>query len=306
MTNLNTYQCVSKPTVTNTVTITEWLNQIKSSDYSQLIESARAGLIDYNSTKASLPCCTYNFLYNKYKKDVNIISSTGYLYIDIDDSSFDISSLDLTKIFSYYHSFGGKGYSIIVQVEGVTKSNFKSTYLSICNDLGISSFIDVNAIKHSQFNVLSFDTNIYINESSFVFNSVESSITKTPQPLYNNQLKKEHIRGVGVFSENVKYNNLYEFQFNGYDSISNWNEGFNFIECYQPFYKLQDKRKRSLLSYLTNLVWLNPNLDYFHYVNIMESVNKRICETPIPSNLIVGMVKSVLKQEGYFLHLTMN
>lgn len=295
MYTLNYYKCISKPTVSKNISIEEWTNLIKESQYSNVIEMARNGCLDYDSTKAAIPCVTYNFNYNNYKKDDNIISSTGLLYLDIDNESFNIDSLDKSKIFIYYKSFGGKGYSIIVKANGITKDNFKSNYLSIANELNISSYVDVNAIKHSQFNVLSYDSNIYINYNSFEFKCIDINEKKT-QPLCNYQKKEEHIVSVGP--KIVRYNNLYDFDFDGWDSITNWNEGFDYIECFQPFNKLLDKRKRTLLSYTTNLVWLNPSLDYYHYINLIQSVNEQICIEPLPSHLIEGMVKSVLKQKN--------
>lgn len=82
MYKLNTYYCVSNPTVHSTITASEWLSSIKKNHYYKIIESARKGESDYNTVKETLPCVTYNFTYSGYKKDTNIISSTGLIYID--------------------------------------------------------------------------------------------------------------------------------------------------------------------------------------------------------------------------------
>lgn len=295
-TTINAYVSISKPSVQSTITITEWLSQIKESKFSGLIESARTGLIDKDVLKQTLPCVTYNFTYNGYKKDENIIASTGYIYIDIDSSEFTINSLDLTKIYSYYHSVGGNGYSVIVRVKGVTINNFKDTYLSICKDLCISEYIDNNAIKHSQFNVLSFDPNIYINPDSFIYNSI--NIIKTyPIPLKESK-KEEHIGGTGYkIEKGIRYNNIEDFNIEG-EYIENWKEGFQFVNCYLPTRKLNDKRKRIILSYLTNLIWLNPNIEYYHALNILENINNRICATPLSKDFLVATLKTVLTQKN--------
>ncbi len=66
---------------------------------------------------------------------------------------------------AYYRSFRLQGYNIIVRVDGLTLSNFKSTYEHICKDLGLSEEVyDTCAKKATQFSVLSFDKDIYISE----------------------------------------------------------------------------------------------------------------------------------------------
>src|ERR1700739_3486918 len=155
--SINTYECWQKPTVKATVSINDWLNQIKQSNYSDTIQKARNGLVDYDLTKATIPCVTYNFLFKDYKTNKNIATSSGLMYIDIDNPLFNIKELDLSKVYAYYKSFGGNGYGILVKVTGLTINNFKSTYTSITDNLGITRFADKGARKATQFNVLSYD-----------------------------------------------------------------------------------------------------------------------------------------------------
>jgi hypothetical protein len=148
----------------------DWFEFIKESSFSQTITSARAGLLDYTEVKLnSTPCVTYNFLYDKYKKDKNIICSTGLMYIDIDDPSFDVTKVDANKIYSIYHSFGGLGYGIVVKIDGLTKENFNHNYKLVVKDLGLEEYIDLNAAKASQYNVLSYDPDILVNKLAKVY-----------------------------------------------------------------------------------------------------------------------------------------
>ena len=78
MGELNFYLNVRSPRVIKGVSVEDWFEMIRGSEYSSLIEDARSGNVGYNQVKTSeLPCVTYNFLYDSYKKDSNIISSTG-------------------------------------------------------------------------------------------------------------------------------------------------------------------------------------------------------------------------------------
>ncbi|MGM9478652.1 BT4734/BF3469 family protein [Pedobacter sp. GSP4] len=298
-TTINTYACISKPTVQSKIAITDWLNQIKYSKYSELITSARDGVTDKNTLKGILPCVTYNFLFENYKSDKNIIKSTGLIFIDLDKNleDFNINQLDLNKIYSYYHSIGGIGYSLLVRVDGVSQDNFKSSYQSILTDLHIEKYADKGGKKKTQFNVLSFDPDIYINDDSFIYNS--TSIEKTyPTPLKESK-KEEHIGGVGYeIEKGIRYNNISDFSFADGEYIENWKEGFHFVNCYLPTKKIGDKRKRTILSYLSNLIWLNPNIEYYHAVNILENINKRVCATPLSTEYLVATLKSVLAQKN--------
>lgn len=128
---INVYQNLKNPNVESTITVENWLNMIQSSEHSELIRVARMypkGSVQYNAIKSTLPCVTYNFLFDCYKKNSNIISSTGLLYVDIDGVDFDINMLDKTKIFAYYKSFGGNGFGILIKVNGLTIDNFTNTY----------------------------------------------------------------------------------------------------------------------------------------------------------------------------------
>ena len=141
---LNIYNSIKQPATTGFISVDNWLSKIQTSEFSSTINKARNGLIDYNKTKASLPAVTWNFNFIDYKSDANCIYSTNHIFIDIDDSSFDIKSVDKTKVFAFYKSFGGSGYGLIVKTKGITYYTFKTAYMSICSQLGIEKYIDKN------------------------------------------------------------------------------------------------------------------------------------------------------------------
>ncbi len=102
--------------------------------------------------------------------------------------------IDKSKVFAYYHSLDNKGYHVIVKVNDLNLDNFKNTYLSICNDLGILDYIDRNCIKKTQYTVISFDENIFINDNCFVYNSLENKIFgKRNKKVQHNTKKEEEI-----------------------------------------------------------------------------------------------------------------
>jgi len=177
--NVNYYKSINDPQVAYAKSINNFLPSICYSEHSEKIIKSRKGELDYDLTKANLPCITYNFLYDGYKNDSHIIKGTGLLCIEIDDDSFNIKLIDKNKVLAYYKPYCGKGYFIIVRVDGLTLCNFKSTYYSIAENLGISAFIDENTMKASEYSVLSYDESIYINLNPLVYIASDEKVSST-------------------------------------------------------------------------------------------------------------------------------
>ncbi len=288
---INWYNSIKKPKVVSTISVNSWFEKIKDSSYKETILNARAGIIDYNQTKASLPCITYNFLFQGYKKDENILESSGLIYIDIDNENFDINRLDLSKVFACYRSFGGIGYSIIVQVKDLTLFNFKSTYSSITLELGIGDFVDLQAIKASQFNVLSYDPNLFLNLDSHVF----ASTNLAPQSsVIEEKEKKAYTTEWGAkSSSSIRFNNLDTIDVAG-EYIVNW-EGYTYIKCFIPMKKVSTNRNNFLLSFCNNLVYLNPQLSEEKAFCVLDNVNRFACVITADDNQIKRVVSSIFK-----------
>jgi hypothetical protein len=297
--SINTYECVKNPKVVETLTIDKWLLQIKQSEYSDRITKARLGELDYNETKTGLPCVTYNFLFDGYKSTDYAISSTGLIYIDIDNPEFNIDLLDQSKVFAYYKSFGGNGYAIIVRVNGLTMDSFKASYLNIVNDLGINDYVDVQAIKSTQFNVLSYDKDLFVNENSFLYEAI------TPPPYVKTNKKEAYtIDGGAKEFKSLRFDNLDEILFDGPYTV-NW-DGYHYIRCFLPFNKVDKYRNNFLLSYCTNLVFLNPSITIPTTLQILGSVNHKFCNVPVDFDQLMRVVNSVHKyhKEGKLKPIT--
>ena len=306
---LNIYQNIKSPAVLSGTTLEEVLTLIQTNPNSSNIIKARNGELDYNQTKNNCKSVTFNFFFDKYKKDTNIIAATGYLYIDIDNPIFNVETLDLTKVRAMWHSFGGQGWGIILKVDGLTLSNFKTVYINICKELGIIEFIDTNAIKASQFTVISYDTNLYTNPSSFQFNASSYSINdinKNTPPSF--VIKKEEEKETitidgGVKSNpeylNLRFNNLDEIEMNNMPYVVNWN-GIQWVTCLIPMQKLtKGSRTKFLLAYANNFVWLNPNVTKEKTHQVLTGVATIACIGEM-TNEINGIIKTIFikKQEG--------
>ncbi len=94
----------------------------------------------------------------------------------------------------------------------------------------------------------------------------------------------------------IRYDNLNEKEMpEGEKYIVDW-EGYEYVRCWIPMHKLKDGRKRFLLSYATNFIWLNPNLQYEKYIWILSNVNQVAFEIPLTSERIQSTLNSVIRQ----------
>jgi hypothetical protein len=285
---INMYNSIRHPKVSETISVIKWLSDIKSSQYQNKIELARNGSLGYNDVKSSLPCVTYNFLFNDYKKDQNILNNTGLLYFDIDKSDFDKNLLDLKKVFAVYKSFGGKGYAIIVKVVNLSLVNFKATYLNIGMQLGINEWIDPQASKASQFSVLSSDPDIFINTNSTVFEATEVA----PPSIVIREREKKRAYTLDRGAIGLKFNDLDKYLIEG-DYLVNW-EGFDTMSCFIPMKRIKTKRNNFLLAYCNNFVLLNPNVYRDVLFKILSNVNQYACLEPANDAQLNRIINSVL------------
>src|SRR5690554_6084478 len=94
--------------------------------------------VEYNKIKRNaIPCHTFNFLFEGRRTNDSISSSTGYIYLDIDD---DIS-IDLTNpyIHASWLSLSETGRGVLVKAEGINQSNFNDSYSLISEELGLNT-----------------------------------------------------------------------------------------------------------------------------------------------------------------------
>ncbi len=301
MTNtLDYYTNIKAPTVVSGITSTEWLNMIQDNEYRDIIQDLRNGYGDKTRIKESLPCVTYNYNFTVKRANANVSTSTGLFFIDIDDSSFNPSVLDSEKVYAYYKSLGGDGYHIIVQVADIPTDSYKTTYRQIVSELGIQEYADTGAAKISQPTVLSYDRNLYRNESSYVFSSTTESVP--PTSVYRK--KKETYRVVGDTkldndTYRIRYDNLSAYEFNG-DYMVDWGN-IDVIKAYIPINKVSNgNRASSMMAYAVNLLHLNPWLYKEKMIGMLGNVNSTMCIEPLANQQIFSIVESVFKykEEG--------
>lgn len=295
---INYYKNVKNPSVQYNIELNDWLNKIKSGEFKDninLLRSLNKSSHDFNSLKLNLPCVTYNFFYNSYKKDENIVSSTGYIFIDIDNLSFSLSKSIQHKVYACYKSVSNNGVHLIVKASNIQKDisndDFSNFYKSIVNDLGISNIVDISAVKRSQFSIISYDEDLYLNTNSIVY-----EYTNTPLKVTNfNTIIKEEEKSISYLrGGNIKYTNLYDIV--DIDSgYSVFKDGIYETKSYLIGKVKRGNRQNFFSSYCNNLICLNKGITKGDVYNILSNINNNHCEEPLPKYDLIKIINYKFK-----------
>ncbi|HWY35533.1 MAG TPA: hypothetical protein VNX68_12880 [Nitrosopumilaceae archaeon] len=309
---LNYYKSVKQPTVVKNITVNEWIEEIKTGNqFGELIKDARVWGKEssmYDSIKLSLPCITWNFMFNVYKNDQNITNSTGYMFFDI-DSYFELPVEIESKVFLCAKSFGGVGSVIVVKCSGITQNNFNESYKEIATELGIVSLMDLNAIKKTQFTVITYDKNIFINNESKVFYPSftlytlplpsssrvylvnDGSITKNKDEEWKKELTLFHT---------IRLTNATDFVTNGED-YQTFIDKKDVIRITLPKpYSLINKRNSILSSILSSMLRINPDVPKINAYKWICDVNQSICKIPLKDKEITSIFNSNWNKRGVY------
>ncbi|WP_298895744.1 BT4734/BF3469 family protein [uncultured Psychroserpens sp.] len=284
----------------NEIDVYHALNLIKSPEepIKHLIEEARQAytngrLTEYNRIKKSLPCVTFNFTFDKWKKDRNIIESSGFIYLDIDGTT----EIDLNHplIFASWISLSGSGRGVLVKVDNLSKANFKSTYKAISKELKIES--DTRARKATQFTVLSHDSKIHINNDSITWLArKESKIKTAPSTLTYIKKEEEDITEMGAKYE-VNYDNIGDIDFGGKDYIFFPDEKELIAKAWIPKLIAVGSRNEILSSIAFQFRALNPDLTFENFENFIYRINKSRCEVPLEDAEVFKIVCKIEKTD---------
>ncbi|PHS10024.1 MAG: hypothetical protein COA88_03055 [Kordia sp.] len=294
---INLYDNVKNPDVKDKIYIEDILDKIKNPDENTKdeIKSARfilkkLGKEQYDKVKKTLPCCTFNFLFNKRKTNKNLKEATGLIYLDLDyNTEIDINN---DYIYASWLSLSKTGRGILVKVDGLTLDNFKDTYNFIAGLLNVDA--DDNARKATQFTILSYDPDIHINNDSTIVSAVEDIILeKKVHNTYTIRKEKEYVVDEMCNNFNdIKYNNFNDIDFKGKDYIIFEDEKVLFSELYIPKKIDIGERNTKLTSIAHQLKALNPSITKEAFKKFVFGVNSSRCAVPLSKEEIERIVEN--------------
>ena len=155
----------------------------------------------YNDMKVnSFMCFIPNFTFKDYVKGSNLLDSTGYLYIDVDN--VDTLDIDLTYVVAYWKSLSNNGYSVILSVDGLTKENLLEATKYASQVIGVD--YDSSAVSVDRNVIISLDPNAYYSNSfsTLDLDSVISNNYSVEQ--YNIPRERERVTTVSRHKNNNK------------------------------------------------------------------------------------------------------
>ena len=299
MYRINLFENLKSPSNPITITTENYIDWVTNGHNRERVLKARLygkGTALYKREKENSPCVTFNFLFNEYKNDENITQSTGLLYYDMDseDALKIIPKIDKNNIHILHKSIGGIGYSLVVKATGITTTNFNESYIQIAQNIGIQDVFDNNALKKSQFTVLSYDTNLYYNPNSIIFSAAETKKVSFGGNMYSsspNLLRND------TFSYN-KYNYRYTNASDYVDSNLEYQvfpDGIDVAKIDIPRNVKVGNRKNVLISIVNQMVIINPHLSKEDVLDKACNLNKIITDSPLEHHEVVGVVNSVFK-----------
>ena len=263
-----------KRKIVDSISIENLVDRVRnpSSDFLKVVNEIRSlprKSKEYEDIKKTLPCFTTAFNFNGYVSNKNIGKSTGYLYIDVDNTT-EIK-LEHPAVVFYCKSISGKGYSIIVGVNGVTPDNIKNATKFVAQELDIE--LDEYAISKDRLTILSYDVDAYYNpnHSYIEYSGNEISCTHCNSILYNN-IGYEH-NGYKIRTDNFS-EVVSKIDFKG-DLFKKFEgDKLGYVKVPLPFSEVKEGRRNSLMNSICFVLrGLNPTLDKHIMTKYLMSIN---------------------------------
>ena len=271
--------------------VVSYIKSTNRPEYETVLQarSVMKGSSDYNKLKAQMPCVVFNFkIDNAYCNKANCNTPTGYLYLDIDNYD-DMSWSHHQGVCAYWKSLSGKGYSIVVKVEGLTIHNLKEYAKQIASELCIP--YDNNAVSPERQVCLSYDDNPYYNPQATIFKYVQENKNKnTASRVYNKKNKdisQNAVISCKYASNRVIWDNrqeiVKEYDFNGSSFIDFGSDNkLKYAQVFTVHKAVKEGFRHKYLSmFLHQFICLNPHFNEQELWDKLRAVNTSACLEPL-------------------------
>ncbi|WP_419869777.1 BT4734/BF3469 family protein [Chryseobacterium sp. CT-SW4] len=303
--------CTNRTITGSFQNIGEVVEFIKSppTEHIELVQNARTlerGSEEYKTIKIhKLSAITINFNFSGQIKGENLVESTGYLYIDVDNMTELDLEINTAYVCAYWRSLSNIGLTLVVKVDGLTPANFKIATQEIAKVLDIP--FDKRAVSIDRLTVLSHDPNAYYNDNVEVFPVAEmipvelahaSSAEKSTQ--YSTIIKTNSI-GYDYIGYKLRFNNLDEL-LQHYDIVFDENGLYDFGKenklkyslIYVPFRKIvEGERENILKSIAYQLIALNKTANKDLILKYLYAINYSKMSPPLENSEIETTVAKI-------------
>ena len=195
---LDTFPHITGATVTGQVYLWDVLQRIKynlASDIepeTYLLHKYIDGIRNtaYDQRKEQLPALCYNARFNGYKDTKHLKDVTNLMFLDIDDFQTQAEALDYKKLITAKYSWivacnlslSRLGLHVIALVDNIQDSTDYTNKYKYISSTYFENRLDKDSNKLTQYAVLPFDYDIYINQY--------------PEILPIEQIYSEHLKGI--------------------------------------------------------------------------------------------------------------
>lgn len=249
----------------------------------------------YKSIKNSLPCITFLNTFNNYVINENIVSPTGFMYVDVDNVS-DIDFSVYPFVVSYWKSLSNNGYGVLIKCENIGELQDNIKELSIFFNITL----DKNAVSKDRLNVLGYDDNIYYNPNytSYVFSDSKKVslcyIKESSNRLQQIDTKNE----VG----DIRFSNLKDlikgYDFNGEPFIDLGENKLEYAEVFVPKNIFEGNRNKSMFVLCSQIRGLNAWISESMLFRVCSTINKDKFKPELSIHELSEIVKKVYSKEN--------
>lgn len=271
--------------VVTSMTVEEYINSMKNPDFvrKSQVNLARSiyknsaekkNDLQYKNIKNSLPCITFLNTFNDYVSSDNLVSSTGYMYLDVDD----ISEINLSRynfVVSYWKSLSNNGYGILIKYKKDNSIILQDCVKELSTIFNLK--LDTNAVSIDRLNVMGYDTDIYYNP-----NYTEYSFNTNLEEVSNSYIIKSLNRLEAIDTDsgiegNLRYSNLQELE----DSYNY--EGKKYLvledkiayaEIFIPKNIFEGNRNKSMFVICSQIRGLNVWISREQLYRLCNAINK--------------------------------
>lgn len=248
----------------------------------------------YKSIKNSLPCITFLNTFKEYANNENIIGSTGFMYLDIDNVS-DINISQFSFVVAYWKSLSNNGYGILIKCDNT--SDLQENIKEISNILGIK--LDKNAVSKDRLNVIGYDTNIYYNPdyTSYVFKDCKIGITNLHNTVEYRYVNKD-TENIGE----IRFSNIDEllsnYDFNGEPFIDLGDDKLEYAEVFVPKNIFEGNRNKSMFVLCSQIrglnTWISKNLLF----KVCNTINIDKFRPALDEEELMKIVENVINKQN--------
>jgi hypothetical protein len=285
----NTFRNVKNPFVVSVTDIQTILEFIKHGKFKEEIEVSRTfgkGHSIFDKIKTSIPTFTPNGTFDGKRTVDHLQTLTGFIYLDIDYNIDPEILKNVPFIYSYWKSFSGNGYGVLIHVSGLTKDNYKSSWSYLSDYFEKMEIkLDPHSKDISRQCVISYDPDIFINDNVVPLGIPKNDIPSKPYP---SSVTLPDYQMDMTYNDTLKYSTtLDDYGDMDYVVIE---EGKEYRNTYVPKVIEDGKRHSWLCSYTSSILFNNPTISFDRLEKVLYKVNKEHCHP----NLSKIEVKSIV------------